>query len=313
MKYVFSFLLILVFCLLLVPSNVVAIDDNSSEYYNNIDNVKLNKIDETDNYTIYNIDFFGGNRSKINGALFVPFNSNGNGIVVLNDFGSPIDTVSSDKFVRNGYTVIACSHRGSGKSEGYANTKYLPLDVMKQVTILENLDKINENLPAIKNIGVYGHCIAGDIAMETITLDPRIDAATISAFSGSLYESSVSVAFLLCSGKATKPFIAETFKGVNMGSSLMSIIKYFYYTIDSASHSAFKYAKQIEIPIMYIHGENDIEASVKLPEKAFNSTPSKEKELVIIPNANHWYVTSEGESLVDDVLNNAVDWFNKHL
>ena len=372
MKYVFSFLLIFVFCFLLVPSNVVAIDNN--EYYNNIDNVKLNKIDETDNYTIYNIDFLGGNRSKINGALFVPFNSNGNGVVVLNGIGAPIDTIASYKLVTNGYTVLACYHRGSGKSEGYLSTKYMPLDVMKQITILENLDKINENLPTIQNIGIYGHCIAGNIAMETITLDPRIDAATISAFNGSLYEASMSMVFSSFSMKEGESiFLTEMLKGLKMESSLMySIvdpalsvlsplmikiipetagdklsslvfnipkgpvsmldplflspisncfpegseragIKFISYIVGSAAHSGFDYAKQIEIPIMYIHGENDIEIPFEWSEIAFNSTSSKEKELVIIPNANHSYMTPEGDSLVDDVLSNTVDWFNKHL
>ena len=90
-------------------------------------------------------------------------------------------------------------------------------------------------------------------------------------------------------------------------------IKYLSYTVGSAGHSGFDYAKQIEIPILYVHGDADVAAPFEWSEKAFNSTSSKEKELIIIQNADHWYITAEGDNLVYDVLNSSVDWFNKYL
>jgi alpha-beta hydrolase superfamily lysophospholipase len=122
---------------------------------------------------------------------------------------------------------------------------------------------------------------------------------------------------MLTSGELPPPVMIEMMKNLHIlpisSKSISIIINFIPYFLDSRKYTATDYAPQIDIPIIYIHGENDHCANPEWSKLAYDLTASQEKDLVYIPNANHFYKTSEGESVAHEALSAAVEWFNRYL
>ncbi|HIH37022.1 MAG TPA: alpha/beta hydrolase, partial [Methanocellales archaeon] len=320
--------------------------------------------------SIYDISFVGGADAKIAGKLLVPGETNGAGIVVVNDIGGPIDVLGAKTFAERGYVCLASAHRGSDGSEGYVDVDYWPKDIVKQVTILENLTSIDAGLPKVEKVGVYGHCVAGDTVIEAIVQDPRIDAAAVSAFSQDMWHVALTTVLgqLPRTPESVMKFLNDLFIGLKVESvgklfnpliqlvgivlpasigdilasmleaipsglvsmlntalclpriagimpsgQLRALFELIVYVLAAATHSGYNYAPEIGIPIIYIHGTNDYASPVDWSKKVYELTASQNKDLVLIQNADHWYMTPEGISVAPEALGYVADWFDVYL
>jgi len=77
-------------------------------------------------------------------------------------------------------------------------------------------------------------------------------------------------------------------------------------------HSPIRYADQVKVPVLILHGEQDKRVPIALGEQfygalKFNGTPV---EMVRYPRGPHWFHEREHER---DVLRRVLDWLDAHL
>ena len=97
------------------------------EIIKGIEGATIQKVGESRDYAICNIEFIGEKEARIKGTLFIPFKPNGAGTISYCGMGAPRDVMSADTFARTGYIALACDNRGHGESGGYWNEKYMML------------------------------------------------------------------------------------------------------------------------------------------------------------------------------------------
>ena len=292
------------------------------EIIKGIEGATIQKVGESRDYAICNIEFIGEKEARIKGTLFIPFKPNGAGIIALNPIGARKEIEVAKFFGQNGYISLACCHRGSWDSKGYISAKYWPIDTSQQVGILEeilvNLNVQRKSLLGKGRIVLYGHDAAGNIAMETATIDPRVDALIVSGFIQDGFHSTFrSVTSFLKNPSFTSQATTGVLQGLHIfplsSKTFPAVLNYGIYLLSSASHSGFKYAEEIEIPILYIYPEYGIRAPPKWSEKAYELTPAKEKDIVCISGVSDGYLTPEGYPVTFEVLDKAIDWTNAQL
>lgn len=89
-----------------------------------------------------------------------------------------------DYLARNGFVVFKIDLRGHGNSEGepggaYYSSDYI-IDVLNAYSALQNSGFVSP-----KKIGLWGHSMAGNVVLRSITVNPEIPAASI--WAGAVY------------------------------------------------------------------------------------------------------------------------------
>lgn len=161
------------------------------------------------------------------------------------------------RFQKLGFDVLLIDYRGYGKSKGnFPNEAQIYQDVEIVWNYLVNERKINP-----QNILVYGHSLGGAIAIELATRHPKM--------SGLIIQSSFT--------------------------SMESMVNYRggmyrFFPIKLILHQRFDSItklRKFDIPIMLIHGREDLSVPVYMSEQLFAVTPAQIKDLYIVSGANH--------------------------
>ncbi len=147
------------------------------------------------NYTSY-LTSYDSDGLKINGLLTVPNNDFGQkhpAIVFVHGYIAPTIYKTTEKYVeyvdylaRNGYVVFKIDLRGHGESQGEANGAYYSgdyvIDTINAYKALESADFVDKG-----KIGLWGHSMAGNVALRTAAVLKNIPATAIWAGAGFTY------------------------------------------------------------------------------------------------------------------------------
>jgi alpha-beta hydrolase superfamily lysophospholipase len=177
----------------------------------------------------------------------------------------------------NGYNSVALDLRAHGDSEGQFCTfgVFEKKDVQKLVDYL--IDKEN-----LKNIGVWGQSLGGAVAIQSMGFDKRISFGVIeSTFTD--YQTIVNDYFNLHAGFSFLPFS-------NYLSSRAATIAEF----DADDAKPIKYCKNINQPILIVHGNKDKRIDISYGRANFSTIKSSQKKFLEIDNANHLNVWKVG-------------------
>jgi dipeptidyl aminopeptidase/acylaminoacyl peptidase len=81
------------------------------------------------------------------------------------------------------------------------------------------------------------------------------------------------------------------------------------------NHSPLKYVKNIETPLLILHGERDFRCPIEQAEQLYVALKRQKKttKFVRFPEANHELSRSGNPKLRVDCLNYIEDWFVEHL
>jgi pimeloyl-ACP methyl ester carboxylesterase len=204
-------------------------------------------------------------------------------------------------------------------------TKYMELDAIKQVTILENLlenlNKLNKNLPGRGRIGMYGHSVGAGNAMHAAIRDSRIRALVLSGTILNTLEVFATISphfwinyLKMASSPITALAVETHILPLQIPESIFAVLGTLRFVIEeSFMYPTAKVAKSINIPTLCIYGENDPTARPEPYKRCFEQINTTEKELRVIPNVNNVFVTPEGKSKASEVLEACVEWMNKSL
>lgn len=159
---------------------------------------ELNKVSENSSYTSY-LTSYNSDGLKINGLITIPksFGSAQDkgkrwpAIVFIHGYIAPslYSTLERytdyvDYLARNGFVVFKIDLRGHGNSEGtpgggYFGSDYV-VDTLNAYAALESSSFVNS-----KEIGLWGHSMAGNIIMRSFAAKPEIPAVVI--WAGAVY------------------------------------------------------------------------------------------------------------------------------
>ena len=154
----------------------------------------LVKTYENSNYTAY-LTSYDSDGLKVNGLLTQPNgNSSSRGwpaIIFVHGYIPPrqYNTVQNyydyvDYLARNGFVVFKIDLRGNGSSEGEAGGAYYSadyvIDVLNAYSALQSSSFVNPD-----SIGLWGHSMAGNVAMRSFAAKPEIPAVVI--WAGAVY------------------------------------------------------------------------------------------------------------------------------
>ncbi len=155
---------------------------------------EIHEVSQNSNYTSYLASYISDGL-KINGLLTKPTGKMPEGgfpaIVFVHGYIPPIQYKTLEKYeahvdylAKNGYVVFKIDLRGHGDSEGEAGGGYFGADyitdTLNAYSALQNSDFVNK-----KEIGLWGHSMAGNIVMRSFAVKPDIPAVVILA--GAVY------------------------------------------------------------------------------------------------------------------------------
>jgi uncharacterized protein len=156
---------------------------------------ELTEISQNSIYTAY-LTSYQSDDFKINGLLTKPVGEVPNGgwpaIVFIHGYIPPAQyrTLGPqyadyvDYLSRNGFVVFKIDLRGNGDSEGEAGGAYYSsdyvIDTLNAYSALGKLDYVNP-----EKIGLWGHSMAGNIVLRSMSVNPSIPAGVI--WAGAVY------------------------------------------------------------------------------------------------------------------------------
>lgn len=162
------------------------------DYSSNMD--ELEEYSRNSEYISY-LTSYNSEGLNINGLLTKPLGEQPEGgwpaIVFIHGYIPPNQYQTTERYVsyvdylaRNGFVVFKIDLRGHGESEGMPSGAYYSgdyiVDTLKAYSALQGLDFVNEN-----KIGLWGHSMAGNIIVRSITVNTNIPAAVI--WSGAVF------------------------------------------------------------------------------------------------------------------------------
>ncbi|MDJ0520158.1 MAG: alpha/beta fold hydrolase [Trichodesmium sp. MO_231.B1] len=187
------------------------------------------------------------------------------------------------KFHKLGFDVLLIDYRGYGRSTGnFPSEGQIYQDIEIVWNYLVNQREINP-----QNILVCGHSLGGAIAIELATRHPQIAGLIIKSSFTSMQ---------------------------NMVNYQGGIYKLF--PVKLLLHQKFdsiSKLRKLDIPILLVHGTEDMSVPAYMSEELFGVTPAEIKDLYIVPGAGHNNVTAIAGDEYLHIINDFINQLNNHL
>ena len=166
------------------------------------------------------------------------------------------------RFHKLGFDVLLIDYRGYGRSTGdFPSEAQIYQDIEIVWNYLVNQRQINP-----QNILVYGQSLGGSIAIELATRHPQM-------------------AGLIIQSSFTSMENMVNYRGGY----------YKFFPIKLILHQKFdslSKLRKLDIPILLVHGKDDVSVPAYMSEQLFAVSPAKIKDLYIVPGANHGNVAA---------------------
>jgi pimeloyl-ACP methyl ester carboxylesterase len=188
----------------------------------------------------------------------------------------------ADRFTRRGYDVVVYDSRAHGESEGEACTYgYYEKQDLRRV-----IDSVEPG-----PVAVIGVSLGGAVALQAAAIDARIrTVVAVSTFSDLR-----TVATERAPGIASKDDIEAAFRLAESTA---------HFRVDDTSPVAS--AREIAVPVLLVHGEDDRETPAAHSQRVFAALPGP-KRLLLVPGAGH------NDALRADVWTAIDAWIEKAL
>jgi dipeptidyl aminopeptidase/acylaminoacyl peptidase len=141
------------------------------------------KLDETDKYTIYLIDY-PSDGLTITGVMQVPVGEGPFPVILMNHgffsrsvYNSGDGTDRASAFLaEHGYITLASDYRSWGDSDVGNSFFYsgLVIDVVNLINAIPSLKAADP-----ERVGMWGHSMGGGVTMKVLTIDSRVKAAVL--------------------------------------------------------------------------------------------------------------------------------------
>lgn len=167
-----------------------------------------------------------------------------------------------------------------------------PLVITKEKDLSKVVDVLEKRSPSPQKIGIWGASLGGAIALQCLENDERINFGIIESTFVDLptivSDYQKQLFFHIRLPAATKMALKKAAEIANFEPETVRPVES---------------AKNIEQPILLIHGDADEKISVEYGRRIFANLASAQKELVIVPGAHHNDVHFKGgKSLGNRVL-----------
>jgi len=194
----------------------------------------------------------------------------------------------------HGYAVLMPNPRGSeGQGSAFTERSRNDWGGADYQDVLDGLDQIvKEGIADPKRVAIGGWSYGGYLSAWAVTQDDRFKTAIVGA------------AVIDIGAMALTTDTPDYLPGY-FGDPLTQRAVY-------DRHSPIRYANQVKVPVLILHGEQDKRVPIALGEQfygalKFNGTPV---EMVRYPRGPHWFHEREHER---DVLRRVLDWLDTHL
>ncbi len=186
------------------------------------------------------------------------------------------------RFHKLGFDVLLIDYRGYGLSTGnFPSEAQIYQDVENVWNYLVYQRKINP-----QNILIYGHSLGGAIAIELATRHSEIAGLIIKSSFTSMQ---------------------------NMVNHQGGIYRFFpIKLLLNQKFDSMTKLRKLDIPILLIHGTEDVSVPAYMSEQLFAVTPAKIKDLYIVPGAGHNNVTTIAGDEYLNRINEFVNQLNNH-
>jgi len=220
---------------------------------------------------------------------FLPSDNSDNTIIVMHGYPTnKADVLPFSMFLLKKFNVFLFDFRSFGESQGsYTTAGY------KEVNDLDGAVKYLKNRKDVKNIGALGFSLGGSVAIMNKNNDIKAIVAD-SAYSNlnNIIESMYRNFYFL-----KYPFV-----------QLTRVYSKIFFNIDPKDISPENAIKNINKPVLIIHGEKD--SQIPVSEANILHNANKKTELWIVENADHGatYALNKGE-----YEKRVLDFFEKNL
>ena len=189
---------------------------------------------------------------------------------------------------QKGFTSIALDLRAHGESEG----RFCTFGVKEKKDISSLIAYLLEHESVHEPIGIWGQSLGGAVSLQAMATDKRIAFGVIESTFGDFHS------------------IVHDHAKHYLGFNIKPITNYLICRagriadFDSSMAAPIEHCKQIDQPILLVHGEQDEKISVAYARKNFNNIKSNYKELLLIPKAKHTNVWElGGDEYKDRIIN----------
>lgn len=256
-----------------VPTNITAQDHN-------LNSIPID-INTVDNLTLKGL--FIKTKFKSKATLIVV-----HGIGSCKEHMFPL----AKELTNKAFNVFVFDGRAHGKSEGdYCTYGFYEKEDISSIVSL--LLKLNPN----EKIGVWGHSLGGAIAIQSLANDNRIVFGIVESTFADLSQ-----------------IVYDYKKRMLHGIGIRSLSNYILENAGEIAHfnpekvKPIIDVKNIKQPILFAHGAADERISPDYGKELFNNCTSAQKELIIVPKANHNNIRIVGGK---DYLNKIFSFLNR--
>ncbi len=229
-----------------------------------------NLIGEFDSYEKEDYQIKGYNDYTINAQLIRSEDKNSNKYVIISH-GFRSNRNGSIKYVdvyrNNGYNVIIYDVRGHGLNEKTNVTLGKIESEDLYLIIQDTYKKFGDNI----YLGLHGESMGSSISLSVLSKNPKLQFVVADCGFSNLYD-----------------LIYGAYKGNNIGFLIYGVNTFtkLMYDVDMKETSPIDALNNNQVPILFIHGENDKFINNEHSKLMYERNNSKD-ELHIIPNAEH--------------------------
>lgn len=170
-----------------------------------------------------------------------------------------------------GYASVLIDHRAQGQSEG----EYATFGHFEKYDVSRVIDRLTAEFPDLP-LGLWGHSFGGAVTLQAMAHDQRIDFGLSQSTFARLEQ-----------------IVADYFQRFTAGWGPRFLANYALRRAGKiagfrpAEVQPIEAARQISQPMFIAHGEQDENIKVKYGRAIYEALGSAEKELVIVPGADH--------------------------
>ncbi|MFC1948336.1 alpha/beta hydrolase [Chloroflexota bacterium] len=172
--------------------------------------------------------------------------------------------------VENGFSVLLFDFRARGESEGSRSSE----GDREQWDLLGAIDYVTDRGIPVERIGLLGFSLGAGVALLVAAQEPRIPAV-------------VSDSGFLDYMMDLQFFRIGPFHFPAWFARLIAFIGRIFFNADFSKVRPIEVIEQVEQPVFFIHGENDVVVSAEESKELYNISNNPEDRIWIVPNTEH--------------------------
>lgn len=192
----------------------------------------------------------------------------------------------ADWLANQGFASVVFDGRAHGQSGG----RYCTFGYKEKQDIQVIVNWVRERLPEVK-IGIWGNSLGGAIALQSLAIEPHLSFGIVQSTFADLEQVVFDYRNRILQGFGSRSISNRALRRAGWIAGF-----------DPGSVRPAQAARQLEQPILLIHGEQDRNISVDNGQQIFQALPSSNKHFIRVPGADHFDVFDKGGPGLHDEL-----------